>query len=71
MATVIRIICPNLMCRTILSVPSSARGKDVRCSSCGSKVRIPIPKSSAGPMPPSAGAAAGEPPADKGGEKKV
>ena len=49
MASTIRIICPNLMCRTILSVPATARGKDVRCSSCGSKVRIPEPKVQAPP----------------------
>ncbi len=51
MSSVIRIICPNLMCRTILSVPATARGKDVRCSSCGSKVRIPAPKAAAPAMP--------------------
>jgi len=41
---VIRLICPNLTCRTILSVPAGARGKDVRCRACGAKVRIPMPK---------------------------
>ena len=43
-AQVIRLICPNLTCRTILSVPGMARGKDVRCRACGAKVRIPMPK---------------------------
>ncbi|MEX2213676.1 MAG: hypothetical protein WD768_06090 [Phycisphaeraceae bacterium] len=40
---IIRLICPNLLCRTILSVPAGARGKDVRCRACGAKVRIPAP----------------------------
>ncbi len=41
---VIRLICPNLTCRAILSVPAAARGKDVRCRSCGTKLRIPQAK---------------------------
>lgn len=40
---VIRVMCPNLKCRAILSVPSSARGKTVRCRQCGARVRIPEP----------------------------
>lgn len=47
---VIRMICPNLTCRTILSVPATARGKDVRCRACGTKVRIPMPKPVAAPV---------------------
>ena len=46
-AEIIRIICPNLKCRTVLSVPSSARGKSVRCRSCGSRVSVPASKSPA------------------------
>ena len=42
---VVRIICPNLKCRTILSVPGSARGKSVRCRSCGTRVSVPNVKS--------------------------
>jgi len=42
---VVRIICPNLKCRAILSVPDSARGKSVRCRSCGTKVSVPASKS--------------------------
>lgn len=38
---VVRMICPNLKCRTLLSVPSEARGKTVRCRQCGARVRIP------------------------------
>jgi hypothetical protein len=41
---VIRIMCPNLGCKRILAVPSHARGKLVRCKSCGMTVRIPPPK---------------------------
>jgi hypothetical protein len=37
----IRLICPNLKCRAVLSVPGSARGKSVKCSQCGVKVQIP------------------------------
>jgi ribosomal protein S27E len=38
---VIRIMCPNLGCRRILAVPGHARGKLVRCRSCGTTIRIP------------------------------
>ncbi len=41
MAGLIRIICPNLKCRAILSVPASARGKSVRCKMCGTRITIP------------------------------
>ncbi len=40
-ANVVRLICPNLKCRKILSVPDSARGKKVRCRGCGMRVQIP------------------------------
>ena len=39
--SVIRIICPNLKCKAILSVPERARGRSVRCRMCGMRVRIP------------------------------
>lgn len=38
---VIRIMCPNLVCQRVLSVPHSARGKLVRCGGCGVNIRIP------------------------------
>ena len=38
---VIRLICPNLKCRAILTAPAAARGKAVRCRQCGMKVRVP------------------------------
>ncbi len=41
MSGVVRLICPNLKCRKILSVPESARGKKVRCRGCGMRVQIP------------------------------
>jgi hypothetical protein len=37
----IRVMCPNLTCRKILAVPSSARGKTVRCRGCATNIRIP------------------------------
>jgi RNase P subunit RPR2 len=49
---ILRMVCPNLSCRTILSVPAEARGKDVRCRACGSKIRIPLAK--AAPVVPAA-----------------
>jgi len=42
----IRMMCPNLTCRKVLSVPEVARGKTVRCKSCGTNIRVPKPKSS-------------------------
>lgn len=44
----LRIMCPNLVCRKILAVPKTARGKTVRCRSCGTSIRIPNPQASAG-----------------------
>jgi hypothetical protein len=50
MASVVRMICPNLKCRKILSVPESARGKKVRCRGCG--MRVQIPEKAAEPVAP-------------------
>lgn len=47
----IRIMCPNLTCRKILAVPTSARGKTVRCKACGTAIRIPMRKEEEGPNP--------------------
>ncbi|MCC6659967.1 MAG: hypothetical protein IT437_03680 [Phycisphaerales bacterium] len=41
----LRVMCPNLACRKILAVPSSARGKTVRCRGCSTSIRIPGLKS--------------------------
>lgn len=37
----LRIRCPNLVCRKVLAVPASSRGKNVRCKNCGAKIRVP------------------------------
>ncbi|MBK7404948.1 MAG: hypothetical protein IPJ41_10015 [Phycisphaerales bacterium] len=34
-------MCPNLLCRKVLAVPQSARGKTVRCKACSTAIRIP------------------------------
>lgn len=53
MASTIRLICPNLQCRKILTVPQTARGKTVRCRNCGIKINVPAaaPKPSPGSLP--------------------
>lgn len=43
MSSVIRLICPNLKCRKILTVPATTRGKTVRCRNCGFKINVPAP----------------------------
>lgn len=40
-AEMIRMMCPNLRCKAILSVPVKARGKAVQCRQCGMRVKIP------------------------------
>jgi hypothetical protein len=37
----IQMICPNLRCRKILSVPADTRGKLVKCQHCQSNIRVP------------------------------
>ena len=57
--SVIRIMCPNLACKRVLAVPNHARGKLVRCRSCGINIRIPVLKASnQDATPPSSGQAA-------------
>ncbi|HMN39323.1 MAG TPA: hypothetical protein PKE29_00660 [Phycisphaerales bacterium] len=58
----IRIMCPSLSCRKILAVPVSSRGKNVRCQSCGSTIRVPEKVVAPAPAAPSADAKA-QPPA--------
>jgi len=58
----IRIMCPNLTCRKVLAVPSSARGKTVRCRGCGISIRIPEPIEE--PIEPDEGELASENPRD-------
>lgn len=42
----VQVICPNLRCRKLLSVPEEVRGKMVRCQHCQTPLRVPaLPKS--------------------------
>jgi LSD1 subclass zinc finger protein len=52
----VRLLCPNLKCRTILSVPVTARGKNVRCRSCGTRILVPAGKKPLKPAPAEAAA---------------
>ena len=36
-----QLICPNLRCRKILSVPEEVRGKLVKCQFCQTMFRVP------------------------------
>ncbi len=47
----VRIMCPKLTCRKVLAVPSSARGKTVRCRACGTSIRVPTPESAPADAP--------------------
>lgn len=35
------LMCPNLKCRKILSVPEEVRGKLVKCQQCQTMFRVP------------------------------
>lgn len=61
--SVVRVMCPNLRCRSILAVPNEARGKMVRCRSCGMNIMVP-PKATA-PAPEDAAAEKKDKPAAK------
>ncbi len=37
----IRIMCPNVICRKVMTVPTSGRGKIVQCPQCRKRLRIP------------------------------
>lgn len=37
----VQMICPNLRCRKLLSVPEEIRGKMVRCQHCQTQFRVP------------------------------
>jgi len=37
----VMLICPNLRCRKLLSVPDDVRGKTVKCQHCQAMVRVP------------------------------
>jgi hypothetical protein len=40
----VQLICPNLRCRKILSVPDEVRGKLVKCQHCQTMFRVPQPR---------------------------
>ena len=40
----VQLLCPNLKCRKILSVPDDLRGKLVKCQYCQTMLRVPGPK---------------------------
>jgi len=42
-----QVMCPNLRCRKILSVPDEARGRVVKCQYCQSLLRVPEGKPTA------------------------
>jgi ribosomal protein S27E len=58
-------MCPRLTCRKVLAVPTTARGRTVRCRSCGATLRVPtkgddaaaVNKSADAPKPEQADAA--------------
>jgi LSD1 subclass zinc finger protein len=37
----VQMICPNLQCRKVLSVPDEVRGKQVKCQHCQTVFRVP------------------------------
>ncbi len=51
MATgLVRLICPNLLCRSMLSVSESMRGKEVICKACGNRVVVPLKSKESNPL---------------------
>jgi hypothetical protein len=53
----VQMLCPNLKCRKILSVPEEVRGKLVKCQYCQTMLRVPPAKAE----PHIAGGAAAKP----------
>lgn len=47
----VKIMCPKLTCRKVLSVPASARGRTVRCRLCGTAIKVPQSKPAGKPDP--------------------
>jgi hypothetical protein len=37
----VQVLCPNLRCRKLLSVPDEVRGKLVKCQHCQMMLRVP------------------------------
>lgn len=46
----VQMICPNLRCRKILSVPDEVRGKLVKCQFCQQPFRVPELRQQTGPV---------------------
>ena len=65
---VIRIMCPNLGCQRVLAVPDHARGKLVRCRSCGTNIRIPATRGTPAPSNPGRAASAESEPESQTGQ---
>lgn len=40
----VQMLCPNLSCRTVLSVPEENRGKTVKCQKCSTIFKVPESK---------------------------
>jgi len=40
----VQLLCPNLKCRKVLSVPQDCRGKSVKCQYCQTILKVPMPK---------------------------
>lgn len=57
----ITLICPNLMCRGVLQVPDSVRGRKVRCGKCGKDFLVPAASREKTKSAPKADSAAGVP----------
>lgn len=41
----VQMLCPNLSCRKVLSVPDEVRGKTVKCIHCQAVFKVPAGKS--------------------------
>jgi hypothetical protein len=50
----IQMLCPNLRCRKILSVPDEVRGKLVKCQHCQTMFRVPDGSKKPDPIAPGA-----------------
>lgn len=40
----LKLLCPNLSCRKVLSVPDEVRGKAVKCQHCETVFKVPEEK---------------------------
>ena len=47
--TTVQLICPNLKCRKLLTVPEDIRGKMVKCQHCQTQFRVPESSKHSGP----------------------